>query len=488
MNAPHPVFSTAWTTGLLSRREMLRRCGMGFGALALSCLMEEAGLFAAETGETKPGLRPRPAHFPGRAKSMIMLMQTGGPSNMDLFDYKPELSKRDGQVHDANFETFQQGNTNKLMGAPYPFKRYGQCGMELSELLPHTGSIADNLCLVRSLVTDNNNHTEAIIMFASGKILPGRPTLGAWVSYGLGTENQNLPAFIVLRDPEGFPTSGRLMYQPGWLSPLFGGTEFNPRGVPVQNLVPAQSVSETVQRCNLEFLKRLNRKYQRDYPHEPQLDARIRNYELAARMQIEATNATDLSKEPAGAQSLYGLDNANKAMADYGRRLLMARRLLEAGVRFVLVFAPTKDANWDHHSDVKGGLQKACASTDLPAAALVKDLKNRGLLDSTIVLWGGEFGRLPISQGQGGRDHNRHAGAVWLAGGGFKAGHVHGITDDLGYKVVADRVTVPDLHATVLHQLGLDHHKLSFLHAGREETLTDSLVTGAHVIDDLLRA
>ena len=488
MNAPHPVFSTAWTTGLLSRREMLRRCGMGFGALALSCLMEEAGLFAAETGETKPGLRPRPAHFPGRAKSMIMLMQTGGPSNMDLFDYKPELSKRDGQVHDANFETFQQGNTNKLMGAPYPFKRYGQCGMELSELLPHTGSIADNLCLVRSLVTDNNNHTEAIIMFASGKILPGRPTLGAWVSYGLGTENQNLPAFIVLRDPEGFPTSGRLMYQPGWLSPLFGGTEFNPRGVPVQNLVPAQSVSETVQRCNLEFLKRLNRKYQRDYPHEPQLDARIRNYELAARMQIEATDATDLSKEPAAAQSLYGLDNANKAMADYGRRLLMARRLVEAGVRFVLVFAPTKDANWDHHSDVKGGLQKACASTDLPAAALVKDLKNRGLLDSTIVLWGGEFGRLPISQGQGGRDHNRHAGAVWLAGGGFKAGHVHGITDDLGYKVVADRVTVPDLHATVLHQLGLDHHKLSFLHAGREETLTDSLVTGAQVIDDLLRA
>ena len=235
---------------------------------------------------------------------MIMLMQTGGPSNMDLFDYKPELSKRDGQVHDGNFETFQQGNTNKLMGTPYPFKRYGQCGMELSELLPHTGSIADELCLVRSLVTDNNNHTEAIIMFASGKILPGRPTLGAWDSYGLGTENQNLPAFIVLRDPEGFPTSGRLMYQPGWLSPLFGGTEFNPRGVPVQNLVAPQPVPQTVQRCNLEFLKRLNQKYQRDYPREPQLDARIRNYELAARMQIEATNTTDLSKEPASAQAL----------------------------------------------------------------------------------------------------------------------------------------------------------------------------------------
>jgi uncharacterized protein (DUF1501 family) len=278
------------------------------------------------------------------------------------------------------------------------------------------------------------------------------------------------------------------MYQPGWLSPLYGGTEFNQRGVPVQNLVPSQPIPDAVQRRNLEFLKQLNQKYQQEYPHEPVLDARIRNYELAARMQIEATDATDLLKESAATQALYGLDSSNKAMAGYGRRLLMARRLVEAGVRFVLVFAPTKDANWDHHSDVKGGLQKACASTDQPSAALVKDLKSRGLLDSTIVLWGGEFGRLPITQGQGGRDHNRHAGAVWLAGGGFKPGHVHGATDELGYKVVENGVTVPDLHATILHQMGLDHRKLSFLHAGRDETLTDSQVTGAQVIDDLFQS
>lgn len=486
MSFPRQTLSTdERLRSCLSRRRMLQRCSLGFGALALSSLLEGT-LARAATDKPHLDLRTRPPQSLPHARAMIMLMQTGGPSNMDLFDRKPELERRNGEPHSGSFETFQQGNTNKLMGAPFGFRRYGQCGMELSEMIPHLGSVADELCLIRSLVTDNNNHTEAIIMFASGKILPGRPTLGAWISYGLGAENQNLPAFVVLRDPEGFPTSGKLMYQPGWISPVFGGTEFNPKGTPVQNLISPNSESALAQRQKLEFLARLNRRHQALHPEESELDARIRNYELAARMQMEATDVVDLSGETVATRSLYGLDHANPALAGYARRLLLARRLVEAGVRFVLVFAPVRDANWDHHADVKGGLTKACAATDQPSAALIKDLKSRGLLDTTVVLWGGEFGRLPITQGQGGRDHNRHAGALLLAGGGFKRGHVYGTTDELGYKVAENRVTVPDLHATLLQQLGLDHHRLGVTHAGRLETLTDAEVTGATVVRGLI--
>jgi hypothetical protein len=484
MNASHEIFLGV-PSGALSRRELLHRTGLGLGSLALTWLQGEAAACATLASKSPLELRQRPPHFTPRARAVIMLMQTGGPSNMDLFDRKLELERRSGEAHNGNFETFQQGNTNKLLGSVHPFRRYGACGMELSEILPHIGSIADEICLVRSMVSDNNNHTEAIIQFASGKILPGRPTLGAWISYGLGTENQNLPAFVVLRDPEGFPTSAKLMYQAGLMSPIFGGTEFNPKGTPVQNLIPVVPVSSAVQSRNLEFLAQLNRRHQAQHPHETELDGRIRNYELAARMQLAATEVTDLSIESTATQKLYGLDSANPALAGYARRLLMARRLVEAGVRFVLVFAPVKDANWDHHGDVKGGLAKACAATDQPSAALVKDLKARGLLDSTIVLWGGEFGRLPISQGQGGRDHNRHAGAFWLAGGGFKRGFVYGETDELGYRVVENKVGVSDLHATILRQTGLDHRKLAFSHAGRNETLTDSEVTGAQVVAGL---
>lgn len=484
MNRPSP--SVRCPTGLLlSRRQLLERCSLGFGSLALSSLLAETRV---EGSLAKPNLdlRNRPPHASPQARSMIMLMQTGGPSNMDLFDRKPELERRNGEPHSGTFDTFQQGNTNKLMGAPFGFRHYGRCGMELSEIIPHVGSVADDLCLVRSLVTENNNHTEAIIMFASGKILPGRPTLGAWISYGLGAENQNLPAFVVLRDPDGFPTSGKLMYQPGWISPVFGGTEFNAVGTPVQNLVSATPASASFQRRNLDFLAQMNGRHQSLHPHDAELDARIRNYELAARMQLEAVEVADLSGESAATRALYGLNSPNAAMAGYARRLLLARRLVESGVRFVLVFAPVRDANWDHHSDVKGGLTRACAATDEPSAALIKDLKSRGLLDSTVVLWGGEFGRLPITQGQGGRDHNRHAGAVWVAGGGFKRGYTYGTTDELGYKVVENRVSVPDLHATLLHQMGLDHHTLSYNQAGRNETLTDPEVTGAEVVQGLL--
>jgi hypothetical protein len=416
-----------------------------------------------------------------------MLMQNGGPSQMDLFDPKPELKKREGQVHGVRVEMFQQGSeANKLLSTPFRFHRRGRCGMELSEVIPHLGSVADDFCLVRSMHTAHNNHTESLVMMNTGKIFQGRPALGSWVSYGLGTVNQNLPAYIVLRDPEGYNTSGTLLWQNGWMPALYRGTEVSTRGAPVLNLHPAQPRSAAEQRENLGLLARLNEEHRRAYPRESELEARIRNYELAARMQLAAGRVLDLSREPAATRKLYGLDNPETA--GYGLRCLMARRLVENGVRFVQVLPPVKPQfqPWDAHGNVKTDNEAICAKCDLPSAGLIKDLKNRGLLDSTIVLWTGEFGRLPVSQNGKGRDHNRNAFSLLLAGGGFKAGYVHGTSDEVGYKAAEKPVGVPDLHATLLHQLGLDHNRLTYRHHGREETLTDASLSHARVVTDLL--
>jgi hypothetical protein len=332
--------------------------------------------------------------------------------------------------------------------------------------------------------TGHNNHTEALIMFMTGKIFQGRPSFGSWISYGLGSENRNLPAYVVLRDPKGYNTTGTLTWAPGWLPALYGGTEFNSEGSPVLNLQPARKQLAGVQQTNLAFLNSLNRIHQRSYPHEGALETRIQNYELAARMQLAAAKVLDTSDETAATQKLYGLDNP--VTAGYGRRCLLARKLVEAGVRFVQIH-PEPFQPWDTHATTKESLTDICAKTDLPTAGLILDLKQRGLLDETIVLWSGEFGRLPVSQNGTGRDHNRNAFSVLLAGGGLKAGHVHGETDEVGYKAAVDRVSVADLHATVLHQLGLDHDALTFHHAGRDETLTDSSLTEARVIDALIQ-
>jgi len=360
--------------------------------------------------------------------------------------------------------------------------------MEMSEALPHLGAVADELCLVRSMFTGHNNHTEGLVMLNTGKIFPGRPALGSWLSYGLGTENQNLPAYVVLRDPEGYNTSGTLLWQNGWLPALYRGTEISTRGAPLLNLTPAKPVPAEVRRDSLDLLARLNEEHRKNHPGESELEARIRNYELAARMQLAAGKTLDLSKEPAATRKLYGLDNP--VTAGYGLRCLMARRLVEAGVRFVQVFPPVKPQfqPWDAHKDVKEENVAICAQTDQPSAALIKDLKSRGLLENTIVLWSGEFGRLPVSQNGKGRDHNRNAFSLLLAGGGFKAGHVHGATDEVGYRAAVDRVSVPDLHATLLHQLGLDHERLTYLHHGRPETPTDAVVSKARVVKELLAA
>jgi hypothetical protein len=470
--------------GPLSRRRMLQLSGLGFGTLALEYLARANTAPAGEAVRASSDLRPQPAHFAPRAKAVIMLMQNGGPSQMELFDPKPALNKFAGQVHATKVEMFQKGSeANKLLGTPFTFHRRGQCGMEMSEVIPHLGSVADDLCLVRSMHSEHNNHTESLVMMNTGKIFPGRPALGSWISYGLGTENQNLPAYIVLRDAAGYNTSGTLLWQNGWMPALYRGTEVATEGPPVLNLQPATPLPPGVQDDNLAFLARLNERHRAAYPQETELEARIRNYELAARMQLAAGETLDLSRESEATQKLYGLDNPDTA--GYGLRCLMARRLVEAGVRFVQIFPPVGQP-WDSHTNVKTELEAVCGKTDLPAAALVKDLKARGLLDSTIVLWTGEFGRLPVSQNGAGRDHNRNAFSLLLAGGGFKGGHVHGATDDVGYAAAVDRVSVPDLHATILHQLGLDHDRLTYRHHGRDETLTDSAVTDARVVRELL--
>jgi len=476
--------------GGVSRRRLLELSSMGMGSFALAWLMQCDKLLAAEAGprrERSLDLKPKPSDRPAKAKAVIMLVQNGGPSQMELFDPKPELNKRQGQTYGDRVETFQLGSEgNKLLGCPFKFHPAGRSGMLLSEAIPHLASMADDMCLVRSMFGEHNNHTEGLVLLNTGKIFPGRPALGSWVSYALGSENQNLPAYIVLRDPEGYNTSGSLLWQNGWLPALYRGTEVSTTGTPVLNLQPEKPPPAEVERENLAFLSKLNERHRQDYRLDSDLEARIRNYELAARMQLAASHTLDLKSETAETQRMYGLDNPETA--GYGLRCLMARRLIESGVRFVQVFPPVKPMfqPWDSHNNVKTEIEKIAAKTDLPSAALIKDLKQRGLLDETIVIWSGEFGRLPISQNGAGRDHNRNAFSLLLAGGGFKGGYVHGATDEVGYRAVEKRVSVQDLHATLLAQLGLDHDQLSYRHQGRDETLTDSAVTKARVVPDLV--
>jgi hypothetical protein len=478
--------------GHFSRRAFLQRSGLGLGSLALACLMKEDMLLgapdpaAARKEAVYNDLRTRPAHFPGQAKAVIQLYAQGGPSQVDLFDPKPELTKRNGQPLPGEVEAMSPNNKNILMASPFKFQRHGECGMELSELVSHLGGVADELCLIRSMHTEHNNHPEANAMMQSGKTFAGRPTIGAWISYALGTENQNLPAYIVLRDPAGYGGNTKRAWTNGWLPALYQGVEFSSRGKPVHFLTPNEPIPPAAQRESVQLLAKLNAEHLRDYPGDSELQTRIKNYELAARMQLAATTALDLSNESAATRKLYGLDNP--MTADYGTRCLMARRLVEAGVRFVQVMPPLEGNEWDHHSNIKQALTKICGKTDQPAAALIRDLKSRGLLDSTIVMWAGEFGRLPTTENADGRDHNRHGFSLFFAGGGFKKGLVHGATDDFGYKAAVDRVSVTDLQATILNQLGLDHERLWYPHHGRQETLTDAAVTGAKIVGQLLQS
>jgi hypothetical protein len=462
----------------LTRRAFLGHYAGCLGSLALAHLLADEAV-AAPSGSP---LATKPPHLPARAKAVICLFQHGGPSQMDLFDPKPELSKRHGQAYSGQVEAHFHTQVGKLLGSPFKFNRCGRSGMELSELLPHTARIADDITLVRSMTTDSVDHEAALRVIHSGKTFAGRPGWGSWVLYGLGSLRQDLPAYVVLTDPGGLPTEGTANWSAGFLPAVYQGTPFRAVGTPVANLASPTGVTPQARRNQLRLLDELNAAHLQRHPRNAELEARISNYELAARMQTTVPAVLDISKETAETRKLYGLDNP--ACAEYAKRCLLARRLIEQGVRFVQIFLSSQP--WDTHSKNAEQLKSLTARTDQPCAALVQDLKRRGLLDSTIVLWTGEFGRLPVSQGPDGRDHNRHAFSLWLAGGGFKGGYVHGATDDLGYKSVKDVVRVADLHATLLHALGLDHEQLTYPHAGREDSLTDAGVTKARQVPALL--
>src|SRR5262245_27276857 len=434
----------------LSRRAFLGRSAGSLGALALAQLLGPARALASTP--------PKPGQHRPRAKAIISLFQHGGPSQMDLFDCKPALNKWSGKPYPGgDLEIHFDKQAGNVLAAPYEFHPRGQCGMELSELLPHTGAIADDLLLIRSMSTGSVDHESALRIIHTGRFLAGLPTFGAWTLYGLGSENENLPAYVVLTDPGGLPVDGERNWSSGWLPAVYQGTPFRSGNSPVLDLHPPEGLPAGARRRQLDLLQSLNRRHLERHPENTELAARITNFEIAARMQTAVPDVLDISQETEETQKLYGLDN--ETTAEYGRRCLLARRLVEHGVRFVQIFMSGQP--WDTHSKNAESLKGLCARTDQPSAALVTDLKRRGMLDSTLVMWTGEFGRLPISQGTDGRDHNRHAFSMWLAGGGFKAGYAHGATDEFSYRSVEKVVTVHDLHATLLHALGIDHQKLA---------------------------
>jgi hypothetical protein len=465
-----------------TRRAFLARYAGSLGSLALAQLLAAEGVGTAAEGSSRAGpLTPKGPHHTPRAKSVICLFQHGGPSQMDLFDPKPELTKHHGKPYPGQLEVHFHTQVGKLLASPFRFRKCGRSGMELSELLPHTARIVDDLTLIRSMITESVDHEAALRMIHSGKVFAGRPTWGAWVLYGLGSPRDDLPAYVVLSDPGGLPVDGPNNWTSGFLPAVYQGVPFRASGVPVTNLHLPPGVSPAAQRNQLHLLQELNTHHLQRHPRNAELEGRISNYELAARMQTAVPSVLDISGETEETRKLYGLDNPKTA--EYGRRCLLARRLVEQGVRFVQIFLNGQP--WDTHSKNAENLRNLCGMTDQPSAALVLDLKRRGLLDSTLVLWTGEFGRLPVSQGPDGRDHNRHAFSLWLAGGGFKRGYVHGATDDFGYQGVQDKVRVIDLQATLLHALGLDHERLVYPHAGRDDSLTDVSVTHARVIHEL---
>jgi hypothetical protein len=479
----------------LTRRGFLQRMSGGICGAALAYLMGQdlrsgSPLFAADdSGNRLPGLEPRQPHFPPRAKSVIHLFMNGGPSQMDLFDPKPMLDKHHGEAYFDKIagEVEFIKDAGALMRSPFRFTRHGQCGAWVSEVMPHLAGMVDDLAFIRSMYTTNLTHEPALYLIQSGKMGPGRPVLGSWVVYGLGTENQNLPAYVVLDDPKGLPVNGVDNWQAGFLPPLFQGTRFRSTGSPVLNLRPDVDRPADIDKSERELLTQLDQIHKRQHPGHSQLDARIASYELAAHMQLAATDALDISTESPAIREMYGV--GREPTDSYGRRCLIARRLVERGVRFVQLFINAQV--WDNHTALATDLKAACDRTDQPIAALLLDLKQRGLLESTLVVWGGEFGRLPIAQlppdkneRKAGRDHNKNAFCTWMAGAGIKGGTTYGATDEFGLAAVEDRVSVPDWHATILHLLGLHHDQLFVEQHGLKEKLTG--VGEAHVVQGIL--
>ena len=463
----------------ITRRHFFRQSGFGIGGMALMSLLDERLFAAAAEGAQLGPLSPRPPHFAPKAKSVIYLFMAGAPSQVDLFDEKPKLRQYDGQAIPEEFVkgerfAFIKG-TPKLLGSPYSFKKCGRSAAAISDLLPHTQTIADDIAIVRSLSTSQFNHAPAQIFMNSGHQIVGRPSMGAWVTYGLGTESKDLPGFVVLLSGENQPDGGKSCWGSGFLPTVYQGVEFRSKGDPVLFLTNPPGVTPEDRRASLDVLREMNAVHRSD-TGDPEIDTRIASYEMAFRMQTSVPELTDVSGEPESVRQMYGVEPGKRSFAN---NCLLARRLVERGVRFVQLY----HRGWDNHGTSKGDdivnrLPTLCREVDQAGAALVKDLKQRGLLDSTLVVWGGEFGRTPMNEGRNnskylGRDHHPRAFSIWMAGGGVKGGITVGSTDELGYNPVEDPVDVHDLHATVLHLLGLGHTELTFKFQGRDYRLTD---------------
>jgi len=465
-----------------SRREFLRRAGNGFGLLGLAALLEREAKAAGAKADGP--LAPRPGHHPAKAKRCIFLFMTGGPSHMDLFDPKPALNRLDGQPLPPSFSKIHSQFLEAdplCLGSHRKWGRYGESGLDMSDLVPHLHQHADDIAMLRSCVADSVVHAPAMYQMNTGRAFMGFPSLGSWVTYGLGSENQELPAFVVMSQPEGTPEGGAPCWGSGFLPAVHQGTLFRSGPSPIVNLRPPATFSPAQQRRTLDLLREMN---EADLdPLDTELSARIASYELAFRMQSEAPDVVDLARETAETKALYGLDDPKTA--EFGTRCLLARRLVERGVRFVQLYSGGGPVatQWDAHDDIDANHEKMCGMTDKPVAALLTDLKRRGLLEDTLVVWGAEFGRTPVSQAGGrGRDHNATGFTMWMAGGGIQGGRVIGATDEVGLRAVEDRAHVNDVHATILHLMGVDHTRLTHLHNGRDERLTD---VGGRVVTKL---
>jgi uncharacterized protein DUF1501 len=461
----------------LARRQFLYQSLTGLGSIALG----------ATAAQENP-LAPKKPHYSPKARSCIFLTMLGGVSHMDTFDPKPALARLDNTVMDWSKEkATDQANLfakpRLILGSPFKFQKHGQCGRDVSELFPHVAGCVDDLAFVRSIQTENGNHPAAVFLMNTGFVMPGRPSMGAWVTYGLGTQNQNLPGFVVLPDFRSLTFSGSQQWGSGFLPASYQGTMLRWKGDPIQDLTPPKDVTPAMQSAEMDLLRGLNRRHLETHLTNPDLQGRIDSYELAYRMQMEVPGTLNVSKEPVAIREMYGLDDSNTE--SFGTRCVMARQLVEKGVRFVQLYTPSQ--SWDSHTDLERRHRQNAKEVDQPIAALIKDLKQRGLLDSTLIVWMGEFGRTPDCpsdlRDKAGRDHNTRAMTIWFAGGGTKPGAITGETDDLGFKAVSNIYRMRDVHATVLHLMGLDESRLTFYHAGRNMRLTD---TGGRVIKEVL--
>lgn len=486
------------TNQISSRRHFLASNAMGISGLAMATMLRDEGKVFGKEIAKEEAIRPEllqktfdllPKQPPKKptAKAMISMWMQGGPSHLDLFDPKPTLTKMNGKNFkgDIKYDNAAEASP-KLFGSPWKFKKHGECGTEISELLPNLGDVVDDITVIRSMKTGVNNHGQSIYALQNGRIFGGRATLGSWLTYGLGSETQNLPAYVALIDPGQLPVLGVENWTNGFLPSIYQGTVVRPREPRILNLDPPPHLKGAPQKQALEYLRELNQKHYEKRQGYHDLSARMASYELAAHMQDAAKEVMDLSKETETTHKMYGLDDPKTK--DYGSRCLIARRLIERGVRFVQIFTPNQ--LWDNHHSIRRGLVNACKKVDKPGAALVADLKQRGLLDETVVHWGGEMGRLPVIENdkgptQVGRDHNTNGFSMWVAGGGFKAGHVHGSTDEVGLHAVEDVVHHYDYHTTLLHLFGFDAETFVFDQSNRKQSLLDN--QAGRIVEGILK-